>query len=186
MDTEAEIMALRLDIEPLLGSETIKKRVEELAHEITTDFGKGEFVLIGVLNGSFIFLADLMRALYVVGARCIVDFVAIESYGLDVVPGEIEVLKEPRLILGGKRVLIVEDILDRGNTIANVREMLLKHGPKEIRTCVLLSKDCERDVFVDVHYVGFKIKEDDHVVGYGLDYSLRFRQLPYIGVIHGL
>ncbi len=161
----------------LIDEETIQKRVDELAEKINRDYANidSTLILVGVLKGSFIFLADLVRRLKV---DHVVDFIALSSYDGGE-SGNVRLLMDTRENMENKHVLIVEDILDSGNTLDYLTRNFRTRGPKSVRTAVLLDKP-ERHTFpIDIAYLGFTI-EDVWVVGYGLDYSEQFRTLPYI------
>lgn len=165
----------------LISEDEILRRVDELATQISADYAnKGEIVLIGVLKGAFIFLADLSRRLTIPRA---IEFIAVSSYvDGDVPSGAVRLLMDVRGSIEGKHVLIVEDIVDTGQTLVYLIEMLRSRGPASIRTCVLLHKEHSTEVELDIDYLGFTIG-DEWVVGYGLDYAERGRTLPYIGVL---
>jgi hypoxanthine phosphoribosyltransferase len=162
----------------LLGEETIATRVCELAERISADYADvSDLMLIGVLKGSFIFLADLARRLTVPHR---VDFIALSSYNRGAVStGAVRLIMDTRGSVAGQHVLVIEDILDTGFTLSYLLRVFRARQPASLRTCVLLSKPERRQVEVPVDYLGFEIA-DVWVVGYGLDYSDRFRTLPYI------
>lgn len=164
---------------PELISETaIRKRVDELAAQISSDYSdKGELVLIGVLKGAFIFLADLSRRLTIPRA---VEFIAVSSYGSGSRSGAVRLLMDVRGNIEGKHVLVIEDIVDTGNTLSYLIGILESHKPASIGTCTLLHKAAMSEVEVRLDYVGFEMG-DEWVVGYGLDYAEQNRTLPYIG-----
>lgn len=167
---------------PVLISETdIAKRVDELAAEISADYAEhGEVVLIGVLKGSFIFLADLSRRLTIPRR---IEFIAVSSYAQgSVSTGAVRLLMDVRGDIAGRHVVIVEDIVDTGHTLKYLIGILKSHRPASIRTCTLLHKAESAEVEVEVDYTGFGIG-DEWVVGYGLDYAERDRTLPYIGTV---
>ena len=167
--------------EVLLSEERIAERVREIAGEISADYAdKGGVVLIGVLKGSFIFLADLSRALTIPRD---IEFIAVSSYASgSLSTGAVRLIMDVRGNIENRHVLIVEDIVDTGHTLKYLLGILESHRPASIRTCSLLHKaDCV-EVDVDIDYVGFQIG-DEWVVGYGLDYAERDRTLPYIGVV---
>lgn len=166
---------------PVLISEAdIRQRVAELAEEISADYADAdELVLIGVLKGSFIFLADLSRQLTI---PRMIEFIAVSSYGAGSRSGAVRLVMDVRGSIEGRHVLIVEDIVDTGNTLNYLIGILESHGPASIRTATLLHKAHRAEVDVDIDYVGFDIG-DDWVVGYGLDYGEQNRTLPYIGTI---
>lgn len=168
---------------PLLISEAdIATRVEELAKQISADYqDKGDIVLIGVLKGAFIFLADLSRRLTIPRT---IEFIAVSSYEKSNVPsGAVRLVMDVRGNIEGRHVLIIEDIVDTGRTLEYLIGMLESHGPASIRTCALLHKPDSTEVDVDIDYVGFGIG-GEWVVGYGLDYAEHNRTLPYIGKVN--
>ena len=167
---------------PVLISESaIDARVRELAREISDDYSNGDgIVLVGVLKGAFIFLADLSRRLTIPRT---IEFIAVSSYeDSDAASGAVRLVMDVRGSIEGRDVLIVEDIVDTGHTLSYLIGMLESHGPASIRTCALLHKAERAEVEVNIDYLGFGIG-DEWVVGYGLDYAERDRTLPYIGVI---
>jgi hypoxanthine phosphoribosyltransferase len=166
----------------LISQERIQARVAELAQTIARDYAdaEGGILLVGVLKGAFIFLADLARALPVPNA---VDFLALSSYGANgAARGAVRIVLDLRANIRGRHVLIVEDIVDTGHTLAYVQKMLTVRQPASLRTCALVTKPARREVGVPLEYVGFEIP-DVWVVGYGLDHSDRYRTLPYIGAL---
>src|SRR5262245_23964138 len=165
--------------EILLSHQAIQKRVAELAAEIRRDH-PGDLHLIAVLKGAFMFLSDLVRQM--TGAVSL-DFMAVSSYtSSTTTSGEVRLLKDLDTTLGGRNVVIIEDIVDSGLTLTYLQEILRARGPQSLRTACLLSKPSRRQVDVKVDYVGFEI-EDRFVVGYGLDYAEQYRNLPYIAVL---
>ena len=165
----------------LVSAERIQARVRELAAEIHRDHPDGVH-LIAVLKGAFVFLSDLARA---IPDSCSLDFMAVSSYGSSTKSsGQVQLLKDLESGLEGRDVVIVEDIVDTGLTLAYMQQILLARSPRHLRTACLLSKPSRRKVDVKVDYIGFEI-EDRFVVGYGLDYDERYRNLPYIAVIDG-
>ena len=167
--------------ETLISEEKIKARVEELAAQISLDYAdKDEIVLVGVLKGSFIILADLSRRLSIPRH---IEFIAVSSYEHGSVrSGAVRLVMDVRRPIEGKHILIVEDIVDTGHTLAYLIEMLKSRNPASIRTCTLLHKEHATEVDVQIDYLGFTIG-DEWVVGYGLDYDEKDSTLPYIGVI---
>jgi hypoxanthine phosphoribosyltransferase len=163
----------------LISAADIQKRVTELAQQISEDYAdRGDLVLIGVLKGSFIFLADLSRQLTIPRT---IEFIAVSSYGNgSVQSGAVRLVMDVRGNIENRHVLIVEDIVDTGHTLSYLIGMLKSHGPASIRTCTLLHKAERAEVDVEIDYVGFGIG-DEWVVGYGLDYAEENRTLPYIG-----
>jgi len=165
----------------LLDAETIQTRVRELAVEIESDYPDGEDIhLVGVLKGAFVFMADLVRAMT---PRVSLDFIAVSSYVKSTKSsGEVRLLKDLDFGLQGRHVIIVEDIVDTGLTLTYLQDILRARSPKTLRTACLLSKPSRRQVDVAVEYIGFTI-EDRFVVGYGLDYAERYRNLSHIAVL---
>jgi len=165
----------------LLDEETIAARVRELAAQISADYADAEdLVLIGVLKGAFVFLADLARRLTVPHH---VDFIALSSYNRGAVSmGAVRLIMDTRASVTGRHVLVVEDIVDTGYTLDYLLRTFRARQPASLRTCVLLNKPERRRIEVPIDYLGFEIP-DVWVVGYGLDYADRFRTLPYIAVL---
>jgi hypoxanthine phosphoribosyltransferase len=166
----------------LLDEETIRARVRELAAEIEKDYPEGEEIhLVCVLKGGFMFLADLVRSM---SPRVSLDFIAVSSYGKGTKSsGEVRMLKDLDSGLQGRHIVIVEDIVDTGLTLIYLQEILRARSPKTLRTACLLSKPSRRQVDVAVEYIGFTI-EDRFVVGYGLDYAEKYRNLSHIAVLN--
>ena len=166
----------------LLDAEMIQARVRELAVEIESDYPDGEDIhLVGVLKGAFVFMADLVRAMT---PRVSLDFIALSSYAKSTKSsGEVRLLKDLDFGLQGRHVIIVADIVDTGLTLTYLQDILRARSPKTLRTACLLSKPSRRQVEVAVEYIGFTI-EDRFVVGYGLDYAERYRNLSYIAVLN--
>ncbi|MCL2548370.1 MAG: hypoxanthine phosphoribosyltransferase [Symbiobacteriaceae bacterium] len=164
----------------LLDESTIKQRVRELAEELSLDFKGKDVVLVGVLKGSFCFLADLARGMSIPLG---IDFVACSSYGLESVSGgNLSITKDISGVVQGRELIIVEDIVDTGLTLRELTDFLSSKQPAGVHTVTLLDKPSRRRMIIDPDYVGFSIP-DEFVVGYGLDYAERFRELPYIGVL---
>ena len=166
-------------VEILLSQEQIQQRIAELAADIRRDF-PDDLHVVAVLKGAFMFLSDLVRQM---PGRVSMDFMAVSSYAKGTTSsGEVRLLKDLDTTLDGRNVIIVEDIVDTGLTLHYLQEILRARNPKSLRTACLLSKPSRRLIDVKVEYIGFTI-EDRFVVGYGLDYAERYRNLPYIGVI---
>lgn len=165
----------------MISEEQIRQRVTELAAEISADYAdKAPLVMVGVLKGSFIFLADLSRRLSIPRT---IEFIAVSSYETgSVQSGAVRLLMDVRGSIEGRHVLIVEDIVDTGNTLDYLIGIMKSHGPASVRTCTLLHKAECAEVDVPIDYTGFSIA-DEWVVGYGLDYAERDRTLPYIGIV---
>jgi len=161
----------------LLPEKKILQRVQELGHQITYDYQGQDFLLICVLKGALVFLADLMRS---IDANPDLDFVQISSYGdRTESSGNIEFRREHTIDVSGRNVIIVDDIIDTGLTLSCLKEYLLSKKPLSLRTCVLLSKPDRRKIQLDVDYIGFEIP-DEFVVGYGLDFNEKYRGLRHI------
>jgi len=167
-------------VEPFLSRDEIAAQVARLAAEIRRDAGAGVPVhLIGVLKGAFVFLADLIRG---IEGPVSCDFIAVSSYVGTRSTGQVQILKDLGHSIEGRHVVIIEDIVDTGLTLAYLQEVLRARSPASLRTACLLSKPSRRKVGVPVEYIGFTI-DDRFVVGYGLDVDERYRNLPYIGVV---
>jgi hypoxanthine phosphoribosyltransferase len=165
----------------LLTQEQIQQRVSEMGAEIIRDYpDDAQIHLVCVLKGGFMFLSDLVRAL---PPRVTLDFIALSSYGKGTKSsGEVRLIKDVDYALEGRHVVIVEDIVDTGLTLHYLQDILRARSPKTLRTACLLSKPSRRQVEVPVEYVGFTI-EDRFVVGYGLDFGERYRELPYLAIL---
>jgi hypoxanthine phosphoribosyltransferase len=163
----------------LLGEEEVKGIVGDLAARISKDYADKRLLLIGILKGAYVFLADLARALAI---PCEVEFLRVSSYRSQTRPGELEILTDLSLPLEDYDVLGVEDILDSGRTLDYMLGHLRDKNPRSLALCAFLDKPSRRVVPVEADYVGREIP-DAFVVGYGLDYAQRYRSLPYIGVL---
>jgi hypoxanthine phosphoribosyltransferase len=171
---------IKLSLKPLFSAEEIAARVETLATQIDRDYQGREILMIAVLKGSFLFIADLIRA---VNTPSVVDFVRLASYGSATQSsGIIEVRKDLEMSIKGKDVLIVEDIVDSGLTLESLRNMLLNRQPASLRICTLIDKQAHRVTNVPVDYTGFSM-DDGFIVGYGLDLDEKYRNLPDIRVV---
>ena len=172
---------LEQDIQEILFTEEqLKTRVQEIAHEIERDYQGKEIMLISVLRGSFIFMADLCRA---IDLPCTLDFMSVSSYGKGTTSsGQVQITKDLSEDITGRHIIVVEDILDSGNTLSYLLKILQHRHPASIRLCTLLDKPDRRVKPVEIHYSGFTIP-DAFVVGYGLDYAEKYRNLPYIGIV---
>jgi hypoxanthine phosphoribosyltransferase len=164
----------------LISREQIARRIRSLSKEIEQEFKGRELTVVAVLNGTVLFLADLVRHL---SLPMRLDFVGVSSYGEGTVSGELVFTKELRLDVRGRDVLLVDDILDTGRTLKRVLDKLSKLEPRRIKTCVFLEKAARRVEAVEADFVGFPVP-DLFVVGYGLDYAERYRNLPFVGVLH--
>jgi hypoxanthine phosphoribosyltransferase len=168
------------EIESVLVSEAqIQRRVRQLTKEIQRDYLGRDLVIVSLLSGTVMFLADLIRHL---SLPLRLDFIGVSSYGAGTASGELVFTKELRLDVKGRDVLVVDDILDTGKTLRRVTDKLRALGPREIRICVLLDKPERRVENATADYAGFRIP-NQFVVGYGLDYAERYRNLPFIGVL---
>jgi hypoxanthine phosphoribosyltransferase len=164
---------------PILDKEVIARKVADVARQISNDYKDANLVLIGVLKGAFIFMADLVRQIEVHSVQ--VDFVRVASYGhLRQSSGKIRLLNDIDTEIGGKDVLIVEDILDSGLTAAFLREHLAGFNPKSLKFCVLLDKPHRRQAPVQADYICHTVAENGFLVGYGLDYAESYRNLPEV------
>ena len=167
--------------EILIGEEELQARIAELGVEISNDYAGRDLLLVGVLKGAVFFLADLMRELTV---PCEIDFMAISSYGAGTdSSGVVRILKDLDINISGREVLVVEDIIDSGLTLSYLMRSLKARKPSSVEICALLTKPERREVEVPVRYTGFEIP-NRFVIGYGLDFDERYRNLPYVAVLH--
>jgi hypoxanthine phosphoribosyltransferase len=166
--------------EVLLGSEQVQARVTELGAQLSADYAGRDPVLVSVLKGSIIFLADLVRAMPI---PLSIDLMEVSSYGASTESsGQVRILKDLSTSIAGREVIVVEDIIDTGLTLNYLLRYLHDKGPASIRICCLLDKPARRLAEIEIDYRGFTIP-DRFVIGYGLDYGERYRNLPYIGVL---
>jgi hypoxanthine phosphoribosyltransferase len=166
--------------EILIDEDRLQARIRELGNEITADYTGRELLLVGVLKGAVFFMADLMRAISV---PCEIDFMAISSYGASTdSSGVVRILKDLDINIEGRHVLVIEDIIDSGLTLSYLIRNLESREPASLEVCALLTKPERREIDVDVRYVGFDIP-NRFVIGYGLDFAERYRNLPYVGVL---
>ncbi len=168
-------------IDELISAKAIAARIEELCRDITGEFGDTDkLIVVGLLRGSFVFIADLVREL---DLPIEVDFLEASSYGDSTESSrEVRILKDLRGAIEGRDVLLVEDIVDTGHTLMHVTKLLLSRDPKRLKTIALLNKQSRREVDFNADWVGFEIP-DEFVVGYGIDFAQRNRNLPYIGSV---
>lgn len=167
-------------ITPYITEEELRNRVKELAAQISEDYRGKEILMVSILKGAVVFLTDLMRA---VDGDVTIDFMVVSSYGDGTESsGRVKIVKDLSVDIAGKDVLIVEDILDSGNTLSKVVEILRSRGVNSLKIVALLDKPARHTHVVPVEYTGFVIP-DKFVVGYGLDYSEKYRHLPYVGVV---
>ena len=169
------------DIESILYSEdTFKERIAQMGQQITADYQGADLVVVGLLKGAFVFMADLVRA---IDLPLEVDFMVVSSYGSGTESsGELSIAKDLSTPVEGRDVLIIDDILDTGLTLSLLSEQLKARGAASVRSAVLLDKKARRKHPVDCSYVGF-FCPDEFIVGYGLDYAQAYRALPYVGVL---
>ena len=175
-------MSMHDDVKTVLVSEEqLKAKVAELGAQISRDYAGKNLVLVSILKGSVVFMADLMRA---VSIPCNIDFMVVSSYGGSntTTSGLVKIIKDLDGDLSGKDVLIVEDILDTGVTLSNLVPMLKMRNPNSVKICTILDKPSRRKAAIQPDYEGFQVP-DEFVVGYGLDYDEKYRNLPYIGVL---
>ena len=172
---------LHPDVEKiLLPEEELKTRVRQLGEEISRDYAGREPVLVSILRGSYIFMADLSRSLDIL---CRADFMSVSSYGAGTTSsGQVNIVKDLSDSIEGRDVIVVEDILDTGNTLHYLFQVLQARHPASLKLAVLLDKPSRRTKPISADYVGFTVP-DEFVVGYGLDYNEHYRNLPYIGVL---
>src|SRR5437763_17115934 len=164
----------------LIDEQTLRTRVAELGAEISSDYIGQDLLLVGVLKGAVFFMADLMRHLTI---PCEVDFMAISSYGASTdSSGVVRILKDLDINIEGRHVLVVEDIIDSGLTLSYLMRNLESREPASLEVCALLTKPERREIDVPVRYTGFEIP-NRFVIGYGLDFGERYRNLPYVGVL---
>jgi hypoxanthine phosphoribosyltransferase len=166
--------------EILIDEASLQARIAELGEEVSTDYAGRDLLLIGVLKGAVFFMADLMRELTV---PCEIDFMAISSYGASTdSSGVVRILKDLDINIEGRHVLVVEDIIDSGLTLSYLMRNLEARTPASLEVCALMTKPERREIEVPVRYIGFEIP-NRFVVGYGLDFGERYRNLPYVGVL---
>jgi hypoxanthine phosphoribosyltransferase len=165
---------------PIVTQEEVRARIRELGRQISVDYADKDLILVGILKGAYAFYADLARAIRI---PLRVDFLVVTSYeSKGSTSGKVKMMSDLTEEIAGRDVLLVEDIVDSGLTIKYLTQTLSKRNPKSIRVCTLLSKPERRKVDVPIHYVGFEIP-NKYVVGYGLDYQQKYRNLPYLAVL---
>ena len=164
----------------MLSQEEIENKVTELAKQIEKDYEGQDLLLVGILKGASVFVADLMRK---INLNVNIDFMSVSSYGSGTVSsGTVKISKDLDVDIKDKNVLIVEDIIDSGITLRNLYDTLMTREPRSLKLCTLLNKPARKKVDVNVDYVGFVI-EDKFIVGYGIDYDEKYRNLPYIAIV---
>lgn len=170
------------DIEVLYSTDAIAERVTGLADEIAAEVGP-EPLLVAILKGSFVFTADLIRAMHGAGMRPVIDFMMLSSYGTATASkGRVDIKKDVSDDVRGRSIVLIDDILESGRTLRFARDHLMERGAAEVKSCVLLHKPGKEKVTFNADYVGFTVP-NLFVIGYGLDYAHYFRELPYIGVL---
>lgn len=169
------------EINILINKSKLEKRIEEMGKQIAKDYEGKELVLVGILKGSVMFMAELAKN---IKKSVALDFMDVSSYEGTESTGKIKINKDIRDSIEGKDVIIVEDIIDTGRTLTYVKEYLEQKNPNSVKIATMLSKPSRRVLELKVDYIGFAI-EDKFVVGYGLDYNEQYRNLPYIGYIEG-
>ncbi len=164
----------------LLSEEEIRDKVKELGRAISRDFEGKNFLMVSVLKGSVVFMSDLMRAIDIPTE---IDFMVVSSYGAGTrSSGAVKIVKDLDIVLENKDILIIEDILDSGRTLSYLKGILEGRGARSIKICTFLDKPSRREADIAADYVGFTVP-DEFVVGYGLDYAEKYRNLPYVGVL---
>ena len=178
------VLSSQHEIEILITEAEIAARTNELARQITTHYkGTKQLVVVGLLRGSFMFIADLVRRL---ALPVEVDFMTVSSYGNDTVSSrQVRIIQDLETAIRDRDVLIVEDIVDTGYTLSQVKKILQTRAPNSLASCTLLNKPSRREVDVEVDWVGFEIP-DSFVIGYGIDFAQQGRNLPHIGVVKGV
>lgn len=164
----------------LISEEEIKNKIEELAEKINKDYEGKDVLCIGILKGSTIFLADIIRKLNI---SVSIDFMIVSSYGAGTeTTGELKIKKDLSTDIKGKSVLIIEDIIDSGVTLSKLKAVLMEREPESVEICAFLTKPERRVIDVNAKYIGFEIP-NEFIIGYGLDYAEKYRELPYVGVL---
>lgn len=164
----------------LLSEDEIKEIITNLGHQISKDYKDKNLLMVSILKGSVVFMADLMRAIDI---HCRIDFMCVSSYGSATESsGRVKIIKDLDIDLKGYDLLLVEDILDSGKTLSNVKELLLTRNPNSVKICTFLDKPARRQSDITADYVGAEVP-DEFVVGYGLDYDEKYRNLPFLGVL---
>ncbi|QIR13692.1 hypoxanthine phosphoribosyltransferase [Shewanella aestuarii] len=168
-------------IEQMISTEEINQTLDQLAERINAHYANSErLLMVGLLKGSVVFMADLCRR---IKGHVEIDFMSVSSYGNSMTTSrDVKILKDIQSDIGGRDVLIVEDLIDSGNTLNKVREMILLRNPKSLALCTLLDKPERREVDVPVDFIGMSIP-DEFIVGYGIDYAEQYRNLPYIAKV---
>ena len=166
--------------EVLITEEKLKETVKSLAQQLNRDYAGKDVILVSVLKGAVVFMADIMRE---IDLKCEIDFMVVSSYGSGVkTSGNVKIIKDVDLPIEGKDVIIIEDILDPGVTLSNLIKMLKERNPNSLEICTLLDKPARRMADVHAKYIGIEVP-DAFVVGYGLDFDEKYRNLPFVGVL---
>jgi hypoxanthine phosphoribosyltransferase len=174
--------AARETVTPLFSAAEIAARVDALARDIAAS-SQPDLIIVAILKGSFIFAADLIRALYREGLKPEIDFIFLASYGAGTVSGgEVKILRDVETELAGREVVIVDDILDSGRTLHFAKTLLERRGARSVKTCILIDKQVPRAAEIVPDFLGFRCKPV-YVVGYGMDLAHRYRELPFIGEV---
>jgi len=169
------------DIQSILFTEKeLSQKTAELAQMVNEEYKDKDFIMVTVLKGGFMFAADLMRKMNI---HVNINFIAVSSYGASAKSsGAVKIIKDLDSDVNGKHVLIVEDIVDTGLTLSYLKQLILSRGAKSVKICTIMNKPARRKVDIDIEYVGFEVP-DEFVVGYGLDYCEKYRNLPYVGIL---
>ncbi len=169
------------DVETILfNEEELTKRVHELGEEISKDYAGEEVMLVGILKGASIFLSDLVRQITI---PAYIDYMVVSSYGNSAeTSGVVRIMKDLEENIEGKNIIIVEDIIDTGLTLAYLKQNLLSRNPKSLKICTLLDKPARREKEIMVDYKGFEVP-DEFIIGYGIDYAEKYRNLPFVGLL---
>ena len=182
-DAASEVTVRGKRIETLFSADDVAQRNADLAREIAADIDENPLV-IAVLKGSFVFAADLIRAMHTSGVEPEVEFITLSSYGAGTTSGEVTILRDVDSQVAGRHVLLIDDILESGNTLRFARDLMVERGAAKVEIAVLLDKHSRRSADVHADYVGFDCP-DHFVVGYGMDVGHAFRELPFVGVVEG-
>ncbi len=165
----------------LFSAETIQQRIDELSQRINQDYKNKDLILLCILKGSIIFMGDLMKR---INLYAVTEFMCVSSYGNSTIStGNVRIIKDLDMPVHGKNILIVEDIIDTGTTLKYVRDYLIGKGAEDVEIVTLLDKPSGRKVSIEAKYVGFEVG-NEFVIGYGLDFAEKYRNLPYIGVLN--
>jgi hypoxanthine phosphoribosyltransferase len=169
------------DVETILfDKEVLANRIQELGEEISKDFAGEEVLLVGILKGASVFLSDLVRK---ISLPAYIDFMVVSSYGNSAeTSGVVRIIKDLDENIEGKNVIVVEDIIDTGLTLAYLNQNLLSRHPKSLKICTLLDKPTRREKEINIDYRGFEVP-DEFIIGYGIDYAEKYRNLPFVGIL---